>query len=193
MSRSAPNPYEVLGVTPSASTAEIETRYRLLLREFHPDVHQHEGPEAILDAERMTRELNDAIARIRSGEAINTAEPKPPWQSPPSDPVDEAVPCPFCGMGFVRLDSYESHLSYVHRMRTTISRPPVRGGFIDTLGKVRYVPAWLVTLVALVLWMAAGFFWFVGAEAFLALVLWAQTSKRFKGRTWIEGDRGVRN
>lgn len=59
------NPWEVLGVSPSAGIEEVEARYRLLLREYHPDLHQAEGPEAIEYCEAMTRTLNDAMTRIR--------------------------------------------------------------------------------------------------------------------------------
>ena len=59
------NPYEVLGVSPSATMAEIQARYRLLLREYHPDLHQHEGPAAIAEMEMKTRDLNLAIEKLR--------------------------------------------------------------------------------------------------------------------------------
>jgi len=59
------NPYEVLGVTPSASMPEIEARYRLLLREYHPDLHHHEGAEAVAFAEAATRSLNSAMEQLR--------------------------------------------------------------------------------------------------------------------------------
>jgi curved DNA-binding protein CbpA len=58
-------PYEILGVTPTTSLTEIEARYRLLLREYHPDLHQDEGPEAIAYCEAMTRSINSAMARVR--------------------------------------------------------------------------------------------------------------------------------
>jgi hypothetical protein len=58
-------PYEILGVTPTTSLDEIEARYRLLLREYHPDLHQDEGADAIAYCEAMTRSINSAMARVR--------------------------------------------------------------------------------------------------------------------------------
>lgn len=47
------NPYEILGVPPHATNAEIKSAYRKLVKQFHPDVSnsQHEG---------MIKELNEA-------------------------------------------------------------------------------------------------------------------------------------
>lgn len=207
------DPFHVLGVEPTASIEEIETRYRLLLREYHPDMHQGEGPEALALAEQMTRRLNDAIARIRAGEVdeldrlggewsrpssrgwygdrsggfAGFASPRAgeDWFAPPREDEDERrgpVPCPFCGAGYERLDDFQVHLERYHRFRNATAKPPRRGGFLDTIGKVRYVPVWLVLMVAVGLWISLGFWWFVAGESFLALVLWAQTSKRFKNR-----------
>ena len=59
------DPYEVLGLTASASDDDIETQYRLLLRRHHPDMHQSEGPRAVAQAEYATRLLNQAMTQIR--------------------------------------------------------------------------------------------------------------------------------
>jgi hypothetical protein len=40
----------------------------------------------------------------------------------------------------------------------------------------------LVLLVALGFWAMLGFYWFLGVLSFLALVLWTQTSRRFRNR-----------
>lgn len=98
-----PDPYRLLGVTPQSSPEEVETRYRLLLREYHPDLHLAEGPEAVARYEALTRQLNDAMARVRADWRSNgppgnpgghgVADPTPtgggpaagPWWSVPRD------------------------------------------------------------------------------------------------------------
>lgn len=229
------NPYRELGVHPTSSIDEIEARYRLLMREHHPDFHQGEGAEAIAEAERRTRNLNFAMDRIRqdretegdtpawtwddpfapddpAGDADDgTGDRKGPWAGdnpfwrPPGDdrstrvnndtrardwygnaiPTDQPVPCPFCRRPFDRLAEYELHLREVHRFRTATpddAMPSRVSGLIRTIGVLRFIPAWLVLLIAIALWMTFGFFWFVGALVFLLLVVWTQTSKTFRGR-----------
>ncbi len=61
------NPYQVLGVAPTASMDEIEAAYRHQVRAHHPDLHQGESPEALAEAEAVTRSLNEAMALVRAG------------------------------------------------------------------------------------------------------------------------------
>jgi hypothetical protein len=60
------SPYEILGIRPTATLDEAEAAYRGLLRECHPDLHVHAGPDAVAWAEQRTRQLNAAIHTIRS-------------------------------------------------------------------------------------------------------------------------------
>jgi hypothetical protein len=232
------NPYRELGVQPTASIDEIEARYRLLMREHHPDFHQDEGAEALAEAERRTRNLNAAMDRIRQDRDAEGETPawtwddstaddpsdgagtddrdddrrRGPWAGdnpfwrPPGDdretrvnndtrardwfgnaiPTDEPVPCPFCRKPFDRLAEYEQHLKDVHRFRDgsvgRSRRPSRASGLVRVIGALRFIPAWLVALVAIAFWVMFNFYWFVGALAFLALVLWTQTSPRFRNR-----------
>lgn len=60
------SPYEILGLAPSASDAEIKARYRDLAREHHPDLLVAKGvPEEFLAASgRRLAAINEAYERI---------------------------------------------------------------------------------------------------------------------------------
>lgn len=231
------NPYDVLGVAPTATMAEIQARYRLLLREYHPDLHQGEDAASIAEMERKTRALNLAIETLRESFPVqNHPYGSPPhgrtgWERPRADapkgnqwagqnpfyrdreaderhdpgagagadpdasywydwfgnPIDygtdDPVPCPFCGKPYQRLDDYEHHLEHVHRFRpkpppARVRKPP--GRVLSLIGKLRYLPAWMVMLLPLAIWAMFGFIAFTVAFPLVAVVLWTQTSPRFR-------------
>ena len=73
------DPYEVLGVKPGASEAEIKTAYKNLVKKYHPDKYQG-NPLADL-AEEKLQEVNEAydmtirqITKISSTVLENTME-----------------------------------------------------------------------------------------------------------------------
>ena len=56
--------YEILGVKPEASEAEIKTAYRKLARKYHPDKNKEAGAEEKFKAANEAQEvLLDEIAR----------------------------------------------------------------------------------------------------------------------------------
>ena len=62
------NPYEVLGIKPNASEAEIKAAYKALVKKYHPDKYQN-NPLADL-AEEKLQEINEAydiLMKNRSG------------------------------------------------------------------------------------------------------------------------------
>ena len=56
------NPYEILGVSPSASDDDIKAAYRNLARKYHPDQYDN-NPLSDLAQEKM-KEINDAYDTI---------------------------------------------------------------------------------------------------------------------------------
>ena len=56
------NPYEVLGVSPSASDDEVKNAYRKLARKYHPD-NYNDNPLSDLAQEKM-KEINEAYDTI---------------------------------------------------------------------------------------------------------------------------------
>ena len=63
--RSAPkDPYEVLGLPPNASQAEIKAAYRKLVNQYHPDKVAHLGAEFQKLAEERFKQIQDAYAKL---------------------------------------------------------------------------------------------------------------------------------
>jgi preprotein translocase subunit Sec63 len=55
-----PDPFEVLGLTASASEDELKKAFRALIVQYHPDKVAHLAPEFRDLAEKRTRELTAA-------------------------------------------------------------------------------------------------------------------------------------
>lgn len=61
------NPYEVLGIKPGASEAEIKAAYKELVKKYHPDKYQN-NPLADL-AEEKLQEINEAYDALMKNRA----------------------------------------------------------------------------------------------------------------------------
>lgn len=58
-------PYAVLGLSRSATWAEITQRHRSLMKEVHPDRHVASDEATRAHAEQRVREINEAVATLR--------------------------------------------------------------------------------------------------------------------------------
>ena len=67
------NPYEVLGVTPESSPAEVTSAYRRLAQIYHPDRYAASPEHVQREAERRMQRLNEAYTLVRNGGASATA------------------------------------------------------------------------------------------------------------------------
>jgi len=64
--RDREDPYAELGLTDSASEAEIDQAYRRLMSQYHPDKVAGAAPELRAQAEQRSRAINAAYDRIRT-------------------------------------------------------------------------------------------------------------------------------
>jgi DnaJ like chaperone protein len=65
----ADDPYEILGLEPTASAATVKAKYRELARDLHPDKHVADGmpQEMVLIATERLARVNAAYAQITKG------------------------------------------------------------------------------------------------------------------------------
>jgi curved DNA-binding protein CbpA len=52
--------YSILGISKDASSEEIKNAYRKLAKQWHPDLHQQDGPGAVKYAEEKFKEIGEA-------------------------------------------------------------------------------------------------------------------------------------
>ncbi|NNL86594.1 MAG: DnaJ domain-containing protein [Myxococcales bacterium] len=62
---SSSDPYEILGIDPSASGEEIQAAYKARMQEYHPDKVAHLGEELQKVAHRKALEIQQAYERLR--------------------------------------------------------------------------------------------------------------------------------
>jgi DnaJ like chaperone protein len=67
----ADDPYEVLGLSPTASASEVKQQYRKLARDLHPDRQVADGmpKEMVLIATERLARVNSAYAQITKGKS----------------------------------------------------------------------------------------------------------------------------
>jgi len=70
------DPFEVLGVSPSAPKAEIHQAYRKLASEWHPDKHAKDGK----DTKKIMGKISVAYEAIEKSKQKEKEIPPPPQQ-----------------------------------------------------------------------------------------------------------------
>lgn len=198
------SPYEILGVRPAATIDEAEAAYRALLRECHPDLHAHAGPEAVAWAERRTRDLNAAIHTIRTSERLHVgaagdtfadahgfrASNDTDWFGNPNRPRF-TITCALCGIDLEDAGEYRVHLVLDHALAKRMRRQRARAMRTPILA---YVPAPMFwALVLLVVYgvtvfgtlgdsTAALLGWWLGILAYLVFLPFAYRADRHRRR-----------
>jgi len=112
MPQQARDPYQVLGVDPGATDADVRGAYRRLVLKHHPD---HNGGSA--ESTRRFEEVQDAYARVRE---LRAAGPPPKTQTPPA-----GTPPPRTGADpdlDARLAKLETELRDAHEARDRARR-----------------------------------------------------------------------
>lgn len=64
------DPYEVLGLTSSASDSDIKSAYRKLVKRYHPDALQGMGEDVVKEAEATFRHIQSAYEELSSVRGI---------------------------------------------------------------------------------------------------------------------------
>ena len=102
MAARRPDPYETLGVSPTASDTELRVAYRRLVQLHHPD---HNGGS--VESARRFEEIQDAYARVRQR---RDAAPRAPQQQPPPQPPTSG-PAPDPRLADMEREIREAHLA----------------------------------------------------------------------------------
>ena len=90
-----PDPYAVLGVSPTATEEEIKTAYRRLAKRYHPDLHPGDAAAAA-----KMNEINQAYEQIKNPQPQQQAHAYNPYGSAQSAYGGPAGADPFSSYGW---------------------------------------------------------------------------------------------
>lgn len=80
--RSAANLYDRLGVSPTATSAELRRAYRSAARDSHPDRHGAAASVRMAEINEAWRVLRDPVLRRAYDDLLDVAERRNPWPPP---------------------------------------------------------------------------------------------------------------
>lgn len=86
-----PTPYEVLGVAPDSSSAEIRQAYRRLADIYHPDRLQKAAPDVQAEGNRRMFELNLAYEELVSTSLVDVDYDTDGWTNRQRAATTEAL------------------------------------------------------------------------------------------------------
>jgi len=144
MARGRPDPYLVLGVSPTATQAEITHAYRTRLRAHHPDTRSTPPSQTADDALRQVLAayalLRDAARRADHDRTTAHAAPPPPHSPRRPTPVDRSS----VGHDKIPITYHSTNINPSH-----VSSPPLRAGPVHRQRQLRFVQNnWRTTRIA---------------------------------------------
>lgn len=100
--------YQILGVSPKATSEEIKAAWLFSIKAFHPDKFSRSSPEQQRTAEARTKAINEAYAilsdphkraaydreSVAQGPNVAASPPPPPPTRPPPPPTSRPPPTP---------------------------------------------------------------------------------------------------
>ena len=146
-------PFEVLGVSPTATPEEVNSAYRILAQIYHPDRYQDSPEEVRRASEDRMRALNEAYREAqhgnlavkpmasRNGSSRRSSQPSRASSSPPPAPgVPWDVAVQARAAAAVKAEEARRAKEQAHPQGNAVARPrsAVGGPVLKGLGMARF-------------------------------------------------------
>jgi len=82
------DPFKILGISATASVAEIKAAYRQMAKKCHPDTNPGRGDDGKVEFARLSDAYSKALSQAESG---REREPEPEFRSSPKGPKSRSV------------------------------------------------------------------------------------------------------